>query len=122
MYKDKDEYRKYQREWQLAWRKKHPRARDNYPRYCSDYRKPYNTRMVTSIVELKEFMTPKQIQKIIELRKVKKVTHKERVLGSNRCQVCEIKVGKGHEERKLYPFRGKMLCGECYDERNKHYN
>jgi hypothetical protein len=96
VYTNKEKKKEYQREWQVAWRKKHPGSRSKYT---------------------------KKITTILDLRKVKRVdTPKERFIGKNRCQKCEIKIGKGHIEEKLYSFRGKKLCGSCYEERNRHYN
>jgi len=74
-------------------------------------KKVYDTKKITSIIN---FGSTKYFGE--------RVKDKSFIDLSKRCDVCEIKVGEGHEERKLYPFRGKMLCGECYDERNKHYN
>lgn len=117
MYSNVENYREYQRKWQKSWRKAHPGARSKYP----NYRDQENVKPITSIVKLKVF-GPKQITKIMKPKK--KPTEKvcNRPLGKNRCQLCEIKVGKGHIEEKFYKLRGKKVCHQCYKEAHEKRN
>lgn len=79
--------------------------------YYADWRKSNKDKMK----EYKRRHKSKQkITSIINFGNTK--YFKERLIGSDRCQLCEIIIGKGYEEEKFYKLRDKKVCYQCYKE------